>query len=240
MTGAPAFAPASATHPSSLLGRLFARDVFAFERREPGVPELLRQEEAAASARFAPKRIAEFAAGRDCAHRALRSAGCADVDVPMRSDRSPQWPSGIVGSITHTNGFCGAVAALRSSYGGIGIDAEVIERVTIEMWSQIFTSPEIESLEVLGDAERGRAAAAMFSAKEAFYKCQSPMTGLWIDFHEVHADLRFTGEGAGDFTIEPQSAACRARFAGLVLHGKFCFEGGLVLTGMTFGPEVRA
>ena len=80
-------------------------DVKAFDPertpRELGVklPENLR--------RSAIVRQAEFVAGRFAALHALKAAGCSSIEeITVNGDRSPRWPEGFVGSITHTSGIC--------------------------------------------------------------------------------------------------------------------------------------
>ena len=46
----------------------------------------------------------------------------------MGEDRAPQWPHGIVGSITHGAGWAGVVVARQSEWRGLGLD---IERVLV-------------------------------------------------------------------------------------------------------------
>src|SRR5690242_8343874 len=68
--------------------------------------------------RAAPERQLEFRAGRHCARLAMGLLGAAGP-VLRAPDRSPVWPSGIVGSIAHTRtrnrGFCGAAVARARS-----------------------------------------------------------------------------------------------------------------------------
>src|SRR3712207_1286527 len=52
------------------------------------------------------KRRREFAAGRQCARRALAHLGFAGVPLPASADRAPCWPVGVCGSISHTELFC--------------------------------------------------------------------------------------------------------------------------------------
>jgi 4'-phosphopantetheinyl transferase EntD len=221
-----------ATTSSVLLAQIFPATVATAERRVPGERALLHEIEARACEGFSVTRLAEFAAGRDCARRALRAASGRDVAILRRKDRRPQWPAGFVGSITHTAGFCGAVAASSALVASLGVDAERTERVSRDLWESIFVAREIDELAKLASPAQQRTATVIFSAKEAFYKCQSPLTGMWIDFDEVAALVRFADERSGTFTILPLSDACRQRFERCDLRGRFCFDDGFVVTGM--------
>lgn len=131
---------------------------------------------------FAPNRRDSFVAGRACARAALQELTGIDSPVPRSNNRSPVWPSGITGSITHTDGFVASVVA-REFVGAVGIDAERIERTGRDVSRRILTDDEIER--VHDSAHPARAAMSVFSAKEAFYKAQFQLTGAWVGFHDV-------------------------------------------------------
>jgi len=130
-------------------------------------------------------RRAEFEAGRACAARAIRAAGYAGETFVGRSGRAPVWPRGLVGSITHTHGYCAAVVAEATEAISMGIDAEVIASVEPRLWRELFSPDEIARIEASPKPDRQVLAAVMFCAKEAFFKCQHPVTGLWLDFTDV-------------------------------------------------------
>ena len=95
---------------------LFPPGVAVAVRREPGDPADLLPGEAVYVAKAVPKRINEFAAGRACARRALATFGMPGAVLLAAPDRQPLWPTGFVGSITHTAGFCAAAVAPRSRW----------------------------------------------------------------------------------------------------------------------------
>jgi 4'-phosphopantetheinyl transferase EntD len=55
-----------------------------------------------------PKRQAEYLAGRIAGQHALKELGISNFDIESGKHRSPTWPNGILGSITHTDNmaFC--------------------------------------------------------------------------------------------------------------------------------------
>lgn len=67
--------------------------------------------------------------GRQCVRRALARLGVPERVAPRALSGRPLWPAGVVGSITHCDGFVGAVVARASAWKGIGCDAEVRRRV---------------------------------------------------------------------------------------------------------------
>src|SRR5579872_5183397 len=158
--------------PSPVLASLFPPGVAAFELREPGDPALLHPAERQHLAKAAARRVGDFAAGRLCARQVLAELGVQDFALLMGEDGRPLWPPDVVGSITHTRGYYAAVGARRSSLRGIGVDAEVVGRVGPHLWPKVCTPAERGWLEELPEHLQARFSALVFSAKEAFYKCQ--------------------------------------------------------------------
>jgi 4'-phosphopantetheinyl transferase EntD len=96
----------------------------AFGDEPPGT--LLAGEEAIV-ARAVAKRRQEFATGRRCAREALAKLGVpGSLGTPILSgpNREPVWPPGIVGSITHCEGYRAAAVAREQDLVSVGIDAE--------------------------------------------------------------------------------------------------------------------
>jgi 4'-phosphopantetheinyl transferase EntD len=149
-------------------------------------------------ARAAPRRWLEFAAGRHCAREALAELGAPPVALPRRPDRQPDWPPGFVGSISHGADYCGAVVARRSACAGIGFDAESWGRVRPPLWRRIATPPELAWLRAHTGPAGERWATVLFSAKEAFYKAQFPLSGSFLGFQAA----AFHSVGEAGFEIE--------------------------------------
>lgn len=218
--------------PSRLLAKLFPEGVVGAVLRQPGEPALLWPEERGYVAGAVPKRQREFAAGRLCARAALAAFGIADAPLPMNADRSPKWPGGMIGSITHTEGFCAAAVADQRRVSALGIDAEVIGRVTQMLWDMICTPAELLWLEGLVEPERSRAATLIFAAKEAVYKCVYPINHERLDFHDVaimpeQSDLRNTC-----FAIHPLRRLQLPDGSLQKLKGRFLFTDHIVLAGV--------
>lgn len=222
---------------SALLAELFGGAVAGFELREPADPGTLLPEEAGTCEAFHPKRLAEFAAGRLCARRALAHFGFDGYPLRRNADRSPRWPEPVVGSITHTVGFCGAVAALRTKYASLGVDAEIIARMTADLWAHVFTRGELAEFATYAGVQRERIAALAFSAKEAFYKCQYGITGRWLDYRNVSIEVTQERSDAGTFGIKPATANGRWIVRGLNARGRYRFDGALVATGIALTAD---
>lgn len=173
----------------------------AFALRVPGeVPlDALRPIEAEAVVRAVEPRRLEMAAGRDAAREALARLGIPGAALPVGRGGAPEWPEGVVGSITHTRTLCIAAVARQGTLGAIGLDAEPDEPLDEALFEIIGTEPELAELARLGRAEAGARARATFCAKEAAYKCQYSLTAELLDF--------------GDLRIEWPERATRARGA---------------------------
>jgi 4'-phosphopantetheinyl transferase EntD len=218
---------------SAEVSGLFPSGVIAAELTEAAPRELLTSAELQLMAHCAEKRIQDFAAGRACAHRALRELGILDFSLLTGEHREPIWPASIVGSITHTYGYGAAVVARQRDLRSVGLDCEVIDSVDEELWSRICTPTEIERLAQLPSAERGRQAALIFAAKEAFYKCQFPLTRGWVGFEDVVIEPRDWPVVTGSLRIVPQKTLPLE--AGVVarLVSRFQFRGPWVITAVT-------
>jgi len=182
------FNPANTRNPAVLsadLARLFAPGVVVAELRRDGDPRWLFPAEAPFVAKAVPKRVREFAAGRLCARRALEEFGVTGFPLCVAEDRQPIWPDRLVGSITHTAGFCAAAVAERSHCIAVGIDSETVGDVTPDIWPTICGPSEAAWIRSLPAASQDAAVTLIFSAKEAFYKCQYPLTREWLNFHDL-------------------------------------------------------
>ena len=161
------------------------------------------------------KRKAEFVAGRVCAARALRMAGCAGPsELLVSPDRTPVWPEGFVGSITHTKGFVSAAVASGADMRSVGIDSE---RIMSER-----TSAQVKGLVAGGESSANWLAPGetppltqvewttlIFSAKESVYKCLYPVVKTFLGFADVRCvacdwaarklTLRLVRDASGEF-----------------------------------------
>ena len=204
---APNPAEPNPAEPSALVESLFPAGVAAAELRAPGDLALLDPEEALIVARAVPKRVGEFAAGRLCARSALARFGIVSFAVRAAPDRRPLWPAGLVGSITHTQGFCAAVIGEHARFVGLGLDTENAAAVSPKLWPSICVAEELAWIASLPAEERTRAATLVFAAKEAFYKCQYPSTREWLSFSDLRIVPLEWAMLQGSFQVEVQRAS---------------------------------
>jgi 4'-phosphopantetheinyl transferase EntD len=227
--------PTIEANPATLsprLRNLFPSGVLAAELGEPGDPKSLLPEEAACLGKAVGSRAREFAAGRACARRLLAEFDVCNFPIKVEGSRQPLWPDGLVGSITHTTGFCAAVVARRMQVCGLGLDTEVAGRVRKELWRHICVPAEIDWLESLPQASRAAAATAIFCAKEAFYKCQYPLARQWLYFHDARIELPQWGAARGAFLVHPMRDMAFSAHAEFPLQGQYLFHEEFVTTGL--------
>ena len=146
-------------------------------------------------ARAVAKRRREFATVRACARRAMEKLGVPPRPILPGERGAPRWPDGVVGSMTHCDGYRAAALVRAGDLASLGIDAELHGPL-----------PEgvLQPRRAAGRARTGCAGSPaerpdvhwdrlLFSAKESVYKAWFPLTGKWLDFME--ADIDITADG---------------------------------------------
>ncbi|HEV7358239.1 MAG TPA: 4'-phosphopantetheinyl transferase superfamily protein [Steroidobacteraceae bacterium] len=222
---------------STSLRGLFPPGALVAELRGPGDPAALLPEETLCVKGAVQKRVQEFAAGRACAHRLLGELGIDDFSIKVADDRRPLWPDALVGSITHTSDFCAVVVAKKETLGAVGIDSEIAGSVEAHLWRGICTPSETAWLRSLPEDEQTAAATLIFSAKEAFYKCQYPLVRERLSFHDATVEPVWGAE-RGVFKIHATRSIALARHAALPLQGEYLFHEEFVSTGIAL-PRLR-
>ena len=196
----------------------------------PGEPIFPGEEDLVANAVESRRR--EFVTARRCAREALVKLGYAPVPIRSGPNREPQWPAGLVGSITHTAGFRAAAVAPRSVVASVGIDTEQNSPLPDAVEEFVTVPGEPEMLVALTRAfpmtHWGR---LLFSAKESIYKAWYPLTGRWLGFEDARLTIDPAGMFAGKLLIDG------ARVDGepplTELRGRFLVARGLVATAVT-------
>lgn len=162
-------------------------------------PPLLPTEEVAMR-RAVPQRLAEFTAGRAAARLAMQRLGLPPQAVPAAPDRSPVWPAGLNGSISHANGTCAAVLT-RDASRRLGLDIEDPAPLGADLWPLVLTPVEMTELDNVAQSDRGAIAKRIFCIKEAAYKAQFPLTGAVIGFQAlevIELPRPVTGAASGE------------------------------------------
>lgn len=178
--------------------------VEAYGDEEPPNTTLYPEEEAVV-ARAVGKRRREFAVVRSCARRAMEKLGVPPQPILPGERGAPGWPAGLVGSMTHCEGYHAAALVRAADLASLGIDAEPHQTLPEGVLPAVALPAEAERLRRLAD-DRPTVHwdRLLFSAKESVYKAWFPLTGKWLDFTE--ADIDFFADPE-----EPYSGGFRAR-----------------------------
>jgi len=151
-------------------------------------------EEAALVAGATAKRRREFTGVRVCARLALARAGVQPAPIMPGPSGAPLWPSGIVGSMTHCDGYRAAAVGRADAFAAIGIDAEPHEVLPAGVLPRVASESERIGLAGLATvAPEFCWDRILFSAKESVFKAWSPATGRRLGFSEAEVVLDVSG-----------------------------------------------
>lgn len=163
--------------------------VEAYGDEEPPNTALYPEEEAVV-ARAVGKRRREFAVVRSCARRAMEKLGVPPQPILPGERGAPRWPAGLVGSMTHCDGYHAAALVRAADLASLGIDAEPHQTLPEGVLSAVALPAEADRLRRLaGDHPGVHWDRLLFSAKESVYKAWFPLTGKWLDFAEADIEL---------------------------------------------------
>lgn len=132
---------------------------------------------------FHPSRKDEFLLGRLCASKAYQlRTGNELVSLPAAEDRSPIWPTGVVGSISHSKTWIGAAVSESINLVGVGIDFEQVGRARSELSSHIRSECDLKNHKDLSEKEL---LTIIFSCKESLYKSLYPTVRKFFGFEDA-------------------------------------------------------
>ncbi len=192
---------------------------------------VLFPQEAALITRAVDKRRREFTTGRACARTALGRLGVPAQPILTGERGAPRWPSGIVGSITHCDGYRAAAVARARDAATIGLDAEPDAALPGGVLDLVSLPAERARLAALAATAPGVCwDRLLFSAKESVYKAWFPLTRRWLGFEE--ADVTIGTDGTFTARLLTATAPAPGVFA-----GRWLAASGLLLTAVTVaGP----
>ncbi|MGW1889200.1 4'-phosphopantetheinyl transferase family protein [Streptomyces sp. NPDC002004] len=218
---------------------LFPPSVVYVEMFDDPPGQHLFPEEEAMVANAVSKRRDEFTTARACARRALARLGHPPAPILRGPHGAPLWPDGVVGSLTHCQGYRAAAVTHRSELASLGLDAEPNEPLPDPGILRLIALPQerrhlAELAAHRGDVHWER---LLFSAKESVYKTWYPLTGAWLDFEQA------------ELTIDPEGGTVHARLLtdGPVvdgvrhqdLYGTWRLRRGILLTGLTIPARAQ-
>jgi 4'-phosphopantetheinyl transferase EntD len=160
------------------------------ESREDGFFDELYPAERALMINAVAKRREEFATVRHCARLALTELGFAPAPLLPGERGAPRWPVGVVGSMTHCDGFRAAALASGQRARSIGVDAEPHAALPEGILDAVALPDEQQQLaELASQQPRVYWDRLLFTMKESVYKTWFPLTGRWLDFHQARVRI---------------------------------------------------
>lgn len=182
-------------------------------------------------ARAVDKRRREFTTVRHLARRGLARLGHPAAPILPNRRGAPQWPAGVIGTMTHCVGYRGAALAAAGTTAGLGIDAEPDGPLPTDVLPLVTLASERAHLsELAATHPEPHWDRLLFSAKESVFKVWYPLMLRELDFSEA------------EIAVDPDAGTFTARLLvpGPVLDGRpvpefagrWCAGNGLVVTAI--------
>jgi 4'-phosphopantetheinyl transferase EntD len=183
-------------------------------------------------ARSVAKRRNEFVTVRHCARLAMRDLGVPPSPILKGDKGEPQWPEGVVGSLTHCEGYRGAVVGHSAAVRSVGIDAEPHGALPDRVLEAVSLPAERHEMTALPDHLHWD--RILFCAKEATYKAWFPLTGRWLGFEDAHITFDVDTGGTGGVFVSRILIDPVARTGPPLaeLAGRWSVASGLALTAI--------
>ncbi len=141
------------------------------------------------AASYGDKRLLEFASTRVLLRGLMKDLGVEAQPILSGKNREPLWPQGLVGSISHSGGVVLAALSESGHHMSLGVDLEMRAGLDPKLFAKILLPEEEALLAGMDETEASRLALLFFSAKEAFYKAQFPLTESFLGFHALQLGL---------------------------------------------------
>jgi 4'-phosphopantetheinyl transferase EntD len=187
--------------------------------------------EQAVIANAVEKRRREFATARACARAALAKLGLPPVPIVPGVRGAPQWPPGVVGSITHCAGYRASAVARDRDVITVGLDAEPHDKLPDGILGAVASHGEQARLATLAAARPDVCWDRMlFSAKESVYKAWFPLTGRWLNFEDAAVDFDHVNRTFSARLLVDGPVVNGALLTGF--EGRWLVRNGLIVTAI--------
>ena len=184
------------------------------------------------------KRQAEYLAGRYCAMEGLRALGSSKYLVPTNKDRSPCWPDGYIGSITHSNGLALAAVGKSQQFRAIGVDAEeIVPKERADRLSKAVLLPDDLKLQGSMGLPLDWFFTLVFSAKESLFKLLYPEVGHFFGFDS--AVMKELDTANQTFTVMLTEDLAAGLSVGSQYFGQYMVVGEYLITLMLIDKKVE-
>ncbi|MGW6568825.1 4'-phosphopantetheinyl transferase family protein [Streptomyces sp. NPDC054975] len=222
-----------------MIGEILPAGVHHADSRTDLTYEPLHPEEEQHIALSVDTRRREFTTTRACARKALARLGLPSVPILPGPRGAPQWPAGVVGSMTHCAGYRAAAVAHAGDALTIGIDAEPNEPLPDGVLEAVAFPQEAAAVHALGRTHPGVCwDRLLFSAKESVYKAWFPLTERFLTFEDATitwdtpSDARPTTSGGFQAELLVEGPWPTGRH----LPGRWTVRDGLLCTSIVLPP----
>lgn len=219
-----------------MIEQILPDEVIAVEALEDIQDIVLFPVEEAILGQAVEKRRREFTTARACARAALGQLGLPPAPVTTGDRGEPQWPAGVVGSITHCDGYRACAIARSSEIVTIGIDAEPNAELPEGVLSEIART---EELPWLRDLKRSKPTVhwdrLLFSVKESIYKAWFPLAKRWLGFEDAVVTLDTSRNTFYAQLLVSGPMLADRRLTGF--SGRWLARDGLLLTAITIAAR---
>lgn len=222
-----------------MIEEILPPEAVAADTREELLEIELFPQERVAMGQAVAKREREFITGRACARLALAQLGLPPSPIAAGERGQPLWPAGVVGSITHCDGYRACALARAGELAGVGIDAEphlplpagVIGEIAREEERPMLARLTAEQPAVHWDR-------LLFCAKETVYKVWFPIARCWLGFEDAVLSIDPAGRTFDARLLTPWPEV-GIRFPH-VLRGRWLVRDGLVLAALALPDPIAS
>ncbi len=215
----------------TMIEEILPDTVVSVDTCEDLLDDVLFPQEEALVVRAVEKRRREFTTGRACAHRALAKLDLPAQPIGTGVRGEPRWPAGVVGSITHCEGYRACALARSEDMLAIGIDAEPDRELPEGLLADIARAEELSRLRMLAATMPAvHWDRLLFSAKESVYKAWFPLARRWLGFEDAVVTF---DHGKDTFSARLLVRGPDLRSGSLTgFSGRWMVRDGLVLTAI--------
>jgi 4'-phosphopantetheinyl transferase EntD len=217
--------------PTSTLAAILPPTVMCEEHFGEPPGGVLFPEEERVVARALERRSREYATVRAHARACLGRLGQPPVPIVPGPGGAPVWPEGVLGSMTHCEGYAAAAVGLAPPLYAMGIDAEPDAPLPDGVLDLVATAAELALLAGVANLEDGPCwDKLLFSAKESVYKAWCPVVGTWLDPQETEIVFH---PGRSTFTAVLSRHGLTAGGGPLArLEGRWVRQRGILVTAL--------
>lgn len=186
----------------------------------------LFQDEVLLSETMPDFRKKEFLAGRILSRIALNHLNISSSSIPHDEHGCSLFPEGSIGSISHSRKIIAVAVASSKKYHGIGIDIEQIGRIKENVFQRIATQKENDMISPISGESQQIQKTIVFSAKEAFYKFQFPLTKQYVNWK----DISVIPQNDGNITIQYENKTISSKVTSKPLLAYFSQRNQTIFT----------